>query len=38
MRQCAGVIREEYENSLQKGEDAIRNWQNRFRNKQGYGG
>ena len=38
MRQCAGVIREEYENSLQKGEDAIRNWQNRFRSKQGYGG
>lgn len=35
---CVAVIREEYQKSLQKGEDAIQNWQNRFRNKQRYGG
>ena len=35
---CVSVIREEYQKSLQKGEDALQNWQNRFKNKQRYGG
>ena len=35
---CVNVIREEYQKSLQKGEDALQNWETRFRNKQRYGG
>ena len=38
LRDCVSVIREEYQKSLQTGEDALQNWQNRFRNKQRYGG
>jgi len=38
MSDCASVIREEYQRTLQTGEDALQGWQNRFRNKQRYGG
>ena len=38
LNDCVNVIREEYQKSLQKGEDALQNWQNLFRNKQRYGG
>lgn len=35
---CATVVREEYTRTLQSGEDALSGWQNRFKNKQRYGG
>ena len=38
VRDCVNVIREEYQKSLRTGEDALQNWENRFRNKQKYGG
>lgn len=38
MQDCVNVVRSEYQRSLHSGEDALRTWQDRFKDKQRYGG